>query len=409
MSQSTPLSASSPFRRELLKGGLVIGLLVILMMWLAGGFVEKVQPASPASKPPPSRYVTQKSEQRTFPLVVEQAGTVQAQSEAEVSSRIMAQVREILVKEGDLVTGLEAGQEKATVLARLDARDLRSRLQQAEQQVTGTKKGIDSAQARLGAAKEQLTAALAERSRSDSDYRRYLELYRNQATTGQQLEQVKTQRNVAEAGVSTARREIEAAEADLERLMAQKGQMEAALQEARVMLSHAVIQAPFSGRVTRKLLDVGDMAGHGQPLFIIETVSHPEIHAHVAESLVGSLKAAQELDVHVDALDRTFPGRLLEIVPKSDPQTRTVLVKVGLPQDSRLVSGLFARLRVVHGHYEALVVPARAVREVGQLHLVDVVGPDGHALRRFVTLGKSHKDVVEVLSGLRENEEVVTP
>lgn len=409
MSQSTAHPAKSTLKRELLKGGLVLGLLVVLMMWLAGGFVEKVQPASPASKPPPPRYTTQKVQHRTFPLVVEQAGTVRAKNEAEVSSRIMAQVREILVKEGDLVTGLETGHEKATVLARLDARDLRSRLQQAEQQAAGIQRGVDSAQARLGAARAQLTATLAESSRSNSDYRRYQELYRNQATTGQQLEQVKTQRNVAEARVAAARREVEAAERDLERVTAQKGQMEAALQEARVVLSHAVIQAPFSGRVTRKMLDVGDMVSPGQPLFAIETVAHPEIHAHVTESLAGSLRAAQEMEVHVDALDRTFTGRLLEIVPKSDPQTRTVLVKVGLSPDSELVSGLFARLRVVHGQYGALVVPAKAVREVGQLHLVDVMSPDGHARRRFVTLGKVHPDVVEVLSGLEENEEVVVP
>lgn len=409
MSQSTAHSARSTLKRELLKGGLVLCLLVVLMMWLAGGFVEKVQPASPAPKPAPLRHSTQKVQRRTFPLVVEQAGTVRAQIEAEVSSRIMAQVREILVKEGDPVSGLEAGHDKATVLARLDARDLRSRFQQAERQLDAADKGVESAKARLGAAKAQLTAALAESARSNSDYRRYEELYRNRATTGQQLEQVKTQRNVAEARAGAARREIEAAGGDLERVAAQKGQLEAGLREAGVMLSHTVIRAPFSGRVARKMLDVGDMAAPGQPMFLIETVSHPEVHAHVAESLVGSLKVAQEVEVQVDALDSTFTGRLLEIVPKSDPQTRTVLVKVGIPPDLELVSGLFARLQVVHGQYEAIVVPVKAVREVGQLHLVDVVAPDGHARRRFVTLGKIHPDVVEVLSGLKESEEVVVP
>ncbi|NTV43439.1 MAG: efflux RND transporter periplasmic adaptor subunit [Syntrophobacteraceae bacterium] len=409
MSQPTAHPGKSPVKQELLKGILVLGLLVILMLWLAGGFIEKVQPAPPASKPPPPRYTTQKVERRTFPLVVEQVGTVRAQSEAEVSTRIMAQVREILVKEGDPVSGLEGGHAQATVLARLDDRDLRSRLQQAEQQLDGTERGVESAEAKVGAAKAQLVAALAERDRSNSDYRRYQELYRNQATTGQQFEQVKTQRDVAEARVSGARREIQAAGGDLERLRAQKGQTEAALKEARVMLSHAAIRAPFSGRVTRKLVDIGDMVGPGQPMFVIETVTHPELHASITESLVASLKPGQEMEAHVDAVGRTFTGRLLEIVPKSDPQTRTVLIKVGLPPDSGLVSGLFARLRVVHGQYESLVVPARSVREVGQLHLVDVMAADGHARRRFVTLGKTHTDVVEVLSGLKENEEIVVP
>jgi multidrug efflux pump subunit AcrA (membrane-fusion protein) len=100
---------------------------------------------------------------------------------------------------------------------------------------------------------------------------------------------------------------------------------------------------------------------------------------------------------------------LREIVPRSDPATRTVLIKVTLPRDSDLVNGLFGRLAVPYGQYEALVIPGNAVREVGQLSLVEVLGFDGYPQRRFVTLGPRHDGLVEVLSGLQENEEVVLP
>jgi len=70
---------------------------------------------------------------------------------------------------------------------------------------------------------------------------------------------------------------------------------------------------------------------------------------------------------------------------------------------------LFGRLTIPLGHYEALVVPAKAVRHVGQLALVDVVEKDGRPRRRFVTLGDAHGQAVEVASGLAEGEQVAVP
>jgi len=151
------------------------------------------------------------------------------------------------------------------------------------------------------------------------------------------------------------------------------------------------------------------MASPAQPLFLIETASQLELHAFLSESLIPRINLGQAMEVHVDALNRTFSGVVREIVPKSDPSTRTVLIKVTLPADPELVNGLFGRLRVPYGQYDALVAPIKAAREVGQLMLVDVLGPDGHPQRRFITLGQAHGELVEVLSGLQENEEVVVP
>lgn len=183
----------------------------------------------------------------------------------------------------------------------------------------------------------------------------------------------------------------------------------AALAQAKSVLADSRIFAPYSGTLIKKLVDEGTMASPGQPLFIVETSQEPELQANLSESLLPCLKQGQELEVEVDAPSRSFTGRLREIVPQSDPRTRTVLVKVSLPPDQQLVNGLFGRLRVPCGQYSALTIPARAVQETGQLHLVNVVDKEGYPSRRFVILGQAHDSVVEVLSGLKENEEVVLP
>ncbi len=394
--------------REVVKASVVLALLILMMLWLSGFFIEKVEPGPPTRKPLPQKLTTFKAAKQSFPLVIEQSGSVGAQTEAQVSTRIMAQVKEILVREGDRVVGPEGG-SSATILARLDDRDILAKLKQAQSQVAAIEQATEVAKARLTATKAQVQSARANREKVVSDYRRYVDLERSRAATGQQLEHARAQKDMIEAHLAATLQEVEAAQREISRSRALKEQAEAAVAEARAMLDYAVIRAPFSGRVTRKMASVGDMASPGQPLFYIETSSRPELHAFLSESLVPFLKIGQEIDVSVEALNKTLPGTLREIIPHSDPSTRTVLVKVSLPPEPGLTSGLFGRLGISRGSYEALVVPEKAVREVGQLYLVDVLDAEGYPQRRFVTLGKRHDGFVEALSGLNEGEEVVLP
>jgi multidrug resistance efflux pump len=389
------------------KGFGVLVLLILLMMWLAGTFVKKVDPGPPASRPLPGKLASQKVERKVYPLVIDQIGTVRAQTEASVSSRIMAQIKEVLVKERDQVSGDDGAGFQGTIMALLQDADIKARLHQAEAQIDSLDRAVEAARAKLGAARAQVEAAQANRDKALSDYRRYDELWRSQAATGQQLEHARAQKDVAEANLAAALKDVRAGESEIKRIEAQREQSEAGVSEARVMLGYTVIRAPFTGKVVRKLLNVGDMASPGQPIFLIETSSQLELQAFLSESLIPRIGLHQEMKVHIDALDRSFLGAVREIVPKSDPSTRTVMVKVTLPPDPALVNGLFGRLSVPYGTYEAFVVPIGAVREVGQLTLVEALSSDGYPQRRFVTLGQKHDGLVEVLSGLQENDVVV--
>ena len=125
------------------------------------------------------------------------------------------------------------------------------------------------------------------------------------------------------------------------------------------------------------------------------------------ESLAARLRIGHELAVWIDALERELKGAVREIAPEADPASRTVTVKVTLPQTSGLTSGLFGRLRIPIGQTQALVIPQAAVRQVGQLDLVEVVDASGRARRRFVTLGRARPPEVEVRSGLAEGDQVL--
>jgi multidrug resistance efflux pump len=395
---------------QVIRGMGVLVLLVVLMMWLSRTFVDKVKPGPPErrAEPAPS-LATRPVRLQTFPLIMEQMGTVRSERQAKVSSRIMAQVQNILVQEGESVQGQVNNGARATLLAKLDDRTVRTQVEKARTELAASERALKAAEAGLQATRAQLTAAEANFENARSDYERYLDLYRNQAATGQQLEDMQTQKEMAESQRNAARQQVLASQSNIRRIRAQIQQARAALEEATVMLSYTEIRAPFSGRLISKLVDVGDMVSPGQPLFVLETSAAYELHAVVSESLLPYLRGGQELTVAIDALGIELHGTVRKIVPQADPASRTVLVKVALPAYADLVSGLFGRLRIPHGEYSALVVPVEAIRRIGQLHLVEVMGPQGYPSRRFITLGHHHNGMVEILSGLQEGEEVVLP
>lgn len=389
-------------------GLLVVIFLVLMMLWLSGTFRHKTEPGPLVAKVKAAGVITEAVKRRTFPLLIEQVGSIRNQVEAKVASRILAQVVEITVKEGDLVVGSKPDQI-ATLLARLDDRDLQARVREVQAQIQALDQGRKSALANLESVQAQLEAAKVKLEQAVSDYHRYEKLYQSGAATGQQYEKAKMQKDVASATVRSAQKGIDAARQEVARVAAQIAAAKSGLQQVQVLISFTEIRAPFNGRVTRKLVDVGDTVGPGAPLFILETTAHPELHAEVSESLLPYIHVGKSYIVRIDALQVIYEGKIREVIPRADPATRTMLVKLLLPKTPELVSGMFGRLMIPTGSYDAIVVPASALQKVGQLDLVQVVDAEGYLQRRFVTLGKSHKDQREILSGLQEGEQVVIP
>lgn len=385
----------------------LVAVLILLMLWLSGTFVSKIEGKDLLAKPsPPPGLNTVAVELRQYPLTLKQVGTVQTRVQVEVAGRIMAQVLEVPVQEGQAVNGPDG---QATVLARLDGRDIESKLRQAQTQAQAADEAMTGAKAQLGAAQAQQQAAEAQLVQAQADLQRIESLFASQAATGQQRDRAISQRDVVQANLRAAQQQASAAQSDIARLSAQREQAVAAVNEAQVMLSFTTITAPMGGRLVRKMINPGDMITPGQHLFAIETTAEPELHAMVAESLATGLAPKQKLAVRIDALNASLEGTVREILPQSDPRSRTMLVKVSLPAQAGLITGQFGTLEVPTGTYSALIVPSRAIRQVGQLHLADAVDAVGLPHRRFVTLGPQHGEVVEVLSGLKQNESVVVP
>jgi RND family efflux transporter MFP subunit len=172
------------------------------------------------------------------------------------------------------------------------------------------------------------------------------------------------------------------------------------------MMGYVEILAPFDGVVTRKWMDVGDLAAPGKPLVDIEDPSKLQLEADVPEAVASKIKQDARMIIRVGQSIGDLSGTIVEIAPIADPISRTFRVKLDMPASPGLMSGQFARLIVPAGEYTSMRVPASAIVQRGQVEILFVV-ENQHARLHLVKTGRRVDDEMEILSGLDSGDMVV--
>ena len=186
-------------------------------------------------------------------------------------------------------------------------------------------------------------------------------------------------------------------------------QAEAGLRLASIQQRNAVVEAPISGVVSERFVSKGDMASPASPMLVI-LGEGTEVQIGVEETMLSQVTAGKPANVTVAAYPGlTMSGRVTTIPPSLDPKTRSSVVKIQVEDaESRLRPGMYAEVTIVTASREgALLVPKKAVIERNRRQMV-LVASDGTALLREVRTGLSDGVNVEVLSGLRDGDRVIT-
>ncbi|MGD2064764.1 MAG: efflux RND transporter periplasmic adaptor subunit [Nitrospirota bacterium] len=310
-------------------------------------------------------------------------GTVESHEVANIAPQIMAKVKEVKVEEGDDVSHHQ-------VLCVLDDSEVNAKLAEAKAAVRSVSKAMEVAQAGKMAAEANLKAATAH-------HERFNRLFSEGSFTQKELDDVNAAYEAAKAGVLQADAQIAALEA-------QRKQAQAGLRTAEIYQDYAVIKAPFDGRIVRKMVDVGNLAAPGHPLFVIEQRDY-RFSVPVEETV--SVQKGQPVNVEVDAIGWADQLSVSEMVPSVDPMSRTYTVRVNVPDVPGLKAGMFGRATFAVGQgAESIYIPAGAVKRWYQFTGVYVVGDDSKAHLRFVRLGRSVDSRVEVIAGLKPGERI---
>jgi RND family efflux transporter MFP subunit len=308
------------------------------------------------------------------PDLVEAVGTLHAAQTSQLAGQMMANIVEIRVHEGDRI-------QRGQVLAVLDEAQPRAALDRATAADLASQQGI--------------TASDSDFVLAEATFKRYQTLYDKKSVSPQEFDEVKARYQAAEARRDMAR--------------AGQAQAKAALQQAHTALGYTHILAPFDGLVTEKKVDVGALVSPGMPIFTVEDLHRYRLEATVNETDLRYVRMGQQPPVIIDAVgDRELKGRVVEIVPAADAASRSFLVKIEIPPDPALRSGLFGRAQFSRGEKSSLLIPRTAVVERGQLQGVYVLDQNRIANLRYITLGKPSGVRVEVLAGLQAGGTLVS-
>lgn len=321
------------------------------------------------------------------PLSYEAVGTVRPVTTSTLSSKLMGTVKEIRVREGDRV-------KKGQTLVVIDKRNVTAQLRQAQA-------ALDEARRAQAAAASIRDATVAGAQLARATYKRYLSLIQEDSASRQEFDEVEARHRQAQAALKQAEQMQAAARYRVQ-------QAAAAVSAAGVASDDAAILAPYDGIVTAKMSEVGDLATAGTPFFTLESTEGYQVDVALPEAYFSAVRLKQTVMIRIPALgDQPFKGSVETIVPVADQSSRSFLVKIRLPADGAVRSGMFARVVIRTGEEQMMLIPASAVVPQGQLTGIFIV--DDHQIARFrlIRAGRRFDDAVEIVTGLDEGQRFV--
>jgi membrane fusion protein, multidrug efflux system len=352
----------------------------------------------------PVRAETQVLQMTEITDYFEAPGTVKAKTQTVLSSKMMGNISMLTVREGDRV-------HSGDVLVEVEGRDAAAQLRRAQAAQVEAARSFDEAEGAIRAAQAAVHTAEANQDLALTTRKRYETLRERHSISPQEFDEVDARYKAAVSETERARESVSSAQARRAQTLARIDQADAEVEAARVTLGYLKIVAPISGIVTSRQADPGMLANPGMPLLTLEDDATYQLQSAIEESRAGSVRTGENVSVQIDGLAQTVVGRVSEIVPASDPSTRTYTVKVDLsiPQElrGRFHSGFFGRAFIPAGNRQALLVPESAVVQRGQLTGVYVV-QNNNALLRLVKTGKRYEQGLEVLSGLDAGVRIVS-
>jgi len=331
------------------------GFAIILSLLAAGCGREAPQLAAPA----PSELKTAVVERREVDLYYSADALVEAVRQSTVAAQISGRVVDIRFDVGDYV-------KQGEVLVRIDERA-------ASQAVAASEAQVREARATLRSAR--------------ADYERTRQLF--------------AQKFISEAALDKAEAEYKSAQARVAALLAGAGQ-------AQTERSFTTIVAPYSGVVSARHVELGEMASPGKPLMTGFDPSTLRVVATVPQAQVAAIQTTGKARVEIPSVKQWVDVTRLTIVPSADPHTHTTRIRLELPADGAGVyPGVFARAHFRVGKASPLLVPREAVIQRSEVTGVYVVDGNGRPRLRQIRLGTAADErAVEVLSGLRSGERV---
>lgn len=293
-----------------------------------------------------------------IPRVFRLDGVVEAVNKSTISAQTNGQVEAIYYDVDDVV-------KKGALLVKLKDTEQQAALRRAEADLRAAQAVLDDAR---------------------KNYRRIKDLHTKKLVAKSDLDN-------AQVALNTARAKLDVAKA--------------ALEQAREQLAYTRITAPYTGIVTERHVQVGEIAHPGSPLMSGISLQQLRVAVDVPQSLIVAIREKGRAQVELPG-GKWLEVRDLTVFPFADPASNTFKVRLKLPENiERLFPGMLVKTAFETGAAPALIAPASAVVYRSEVTGVYVLDEDQKIRFRYVRLGDAlGEEAVTVLSGLQEGDEV---
>jgi len=368
--------------------------------------------AGPQGAPPVIQVATAPAIRRQLPRFFEATGSLAADEQTDVAPAVAGKVVAIGVDLGSYV-------RRGAVLVRLDDRDARIRLEQAQAQVQQSQAQVRQGEARIGLRPGQdfdpervaeVGVARVALLLAEKQLKRYERLIESGDVSSSTYDQQKAQRDQLqqqyEAALAQARQNYAAVETARAALASAQAQVD----QVRKAIADAVVTAPISGSVVDRPADLGEYVTTSTKVATIARTSRLRVRIDIPEQALAAVRVGQNVSVNVSAYpDRAFSGRIARISPNVTAASRTMTVEADVENSGGLLKpGQFATVRIMEPQSEpAVLVPLRDIRTEAGASLVFVI-KNGRAEQRPVQLGQAEGDLVEIKNGVAADELVAT-
>lgn len=380
---------------------------------------------------------------KEIPTYFEATGNLASDAQTDVAPTVGGKIVAVNFDIGSYVN-------KGDILVQLDARDAQIRLEQARAQVEQQRKSVQQAEAnveqaiaalrqtqsRLGigdgetfniesfsqvkSIKAQLELAEKELARTTrlletGDVSRSIYDQRKSqrdALLGQ-LDEARSNAAVAVKAIDTARAQVNTAKTNVGIARAAVAAAQTQVEQAQKAVTDTVVYAPISGYISERVADLGEFVTPNTPNSKVATIVRTSVlrlRIDVPEQSIGNVAVGQGISMQTSAYpDRNFAGTVVRMSPSVNASSRTLVVEAEVENVGGLLKpGQFATVRIAQSKPKpAVMIPASAVKTEGETNSVFVI-KDGRAEQRTVKLGVLEGDLIEVQTGVQENESVAT-
>lgn len=447
--------------RNKISAALLSGLLVMIPLAAAcsrGSKTANSNANSQANSSAPSvvEVTTTQAVSRSVPAYIQTTGSLVAEEQSDIAPQVSGQIIATPVDVGAFVG-------RGDVIARLDDRDARLRLQQAQSneeqaqsairqaevkvglspgetfnpnnvpEVIAAQRNYEAAQAQIRNAEAQINSAEAQARLAEDTARRYNNLLRTGDISRVAYNQQQTQAEATRAQVNAVREQVNAVRAQANATRQQSEvvintakQNNQAIVTARAVLDNSraatglaqkaindtTVRAPFAGFISERASALGEYVTPASRIAALVRTNPIKVNIQLPEASAGQVHNGMSVSINVAAFpDRQFAGQITSINPSLEASTRAVIVEARIDNsDNVLRPNMFATARILQpGGGESVFVPRSSVIQDATTNTASVYVIEGDTARnRQVQIGIEEGDTIQIITGVNADETVAT-